>query len=240
MLSRSLYKLPFVSINEKTLQELVNNSDYSTRTLKIYKSIWHRIWDYAIFKKIVDVNYPDHIVVPKKQSDRKATIYSEEEINILWDNSDNNIVKVLLIYLYTGMRRNELFNVKLSNIHLEDRYLIGGLKTKAGTNRIIPIHKRINPFICSFVNESKEYLLDNNYINYSNVYRNILNVNSMLHLNTHTIHDSRKTFITRLNDYGANITDIAKIVGHATGIITIDTYTIKAKEQLIKTVDLLP
>lgn len=240
LFSRSLYNMNFVSINEKTLQELINNSDYSTRTLKIFKSIWHRIWDYAIFKKIVDINYADHIIVPNKATNRKATVFTEDEINILWDNSENDFVKMLLIYLYTGMRKNELFSVKLSDIYIDDRYLIGGLKTKAGINRVIPIHKRINPFVCSFIEQSKEFMLDNNKIKYTNLLYHLEKVIDKYHLNKHTIHDTRRTFITRLNDYGANITDIAKIVGHTTGIITIDVYTIKAREQLIRTIDLLP
>ena len=39
--------------------------------------------------------------------------------------------------IYTGMRIGELFGLRTENVH--ETYVIGGEKTKAGRNRIIPI-----------------------------------------------------------------------------------------------------
>ena len=120
--------------------------------------------------------------------------------------------------------------------------MIGGMKTKAGKNRLIPIHNRILPLIEEFYNSCNIYLIEKSNFKYkANYIRKAINdFNISIGNNTHTIHDTRRTFITRLNNFGANISDIAKIVGHSTGIITLDIYTLKDKEQLIKTVNLLP
>ena len=55
-------------------------------------------------------------------------LYTDEEIKILWQNSDDYTVKLILIYLYTGFRLNELLNIKIENVDLENRLLKGGLK----------------------------------------------------------------------------------------------------------------
>ena len=54
--------------------------------------------------------------------------------------------------------------------------MIGGFKTEAGTNRIIPINKKIEPFIRKYYEQSKdkEYLITNSFgrkMQYSNYRR---------------------------------------------------------------------
>ncbi len=50
------------------------------------------------------------------------------------------------MYIYSGMRPVELLSIKLENVHLDGRYVIGGVKTKAGKDRIIPIADCVMPF----------------------------------------------------------------------------------------------
>ena len=45
--------------------------------------------------------------------------------------------KLTLMLIYTGMRIGEMFSLPLSGYH--ETYVIGGEKTEAGRNRIIPI-----------------------------------------------------------------------------------------------------
>ena len=40
----------------------------------------------------------------------------------------------------------ELLSIKMENVHLDERYIIGGGKTKAGKNRIILIADCVMPF----------------------------------------------------------------------------------------------
>ena len=46
------------------------------------------------------------------------------------------------------------------NVHLDERYLIGGKKTDAGKNRVIPINKKILPFIKARYNPENKYLIN--------------------------------------------------------------------------------
>lgn len=45
------------------------------------------------------------------------------------------------------MRPGELVKIETANIDIESRTMKGGIKTKAGKNRVIPINKKILPFI---------------------------------------------------------------------------------------------
>lgn len=44
--------------------------------------------------------------------------------------------------------------------------MIGGMKTKAGTNRIIPICDRILPLVKARYNEGRKYLISNKFGNH--------------------------------------------------------------------------
>ena len=49
--------------------------------------------------------------------------------------------------IYTGLRPTELLEILTENVHLEEKYMIGGIKTDAGKDRIIPLNDKIIPLI---------------------------------------------------------------------------------------------
>ena len=83
--------------------------------------------------------------VNKESEKQPKVIFSKEEIKDLWKNKSNKIITQLLILIYSGMRAGELYAVK--DVKLSDRYLISGIKTEAGKNRVIPLRKEIIPLI---------------------------------------------------------------------------------------------
>ena len=73
--------------------------------------------------------------------------YTDEEIDLLWKNIDLPFVDIVLIQCYSGWRPQELLNLKTCNVDLEKKSFQGGMKTKDGKNRIVPIHSRIYPLV---------------------------------------------------------------------------------------------
>lgn len=53
----------------------------------------------------------------------------------------------VLIYIYSGWRISELILMPASDIDLQAGAFRGGLKTKSGKNRIVPIHSKIRGFV---------------------------------------------------------------------------------------------
>lgn len=60
-----------------------------------------------------------------------------------------------------------------------------------------------------------------------------------LKIGTHTIHDTRHTFATRLNNADANQTSIIRLIGHSNFSTTENVYTHKNTEELRKAIELL-
>ena len=60
-----------------------------------------------------------------------------------------------------------------------------------------------------------------------------------LGIQEHTIHDTRHTFATMLNNANANSTSIIRLIGHSNFSTTENIYTHKDTEELRKAVELL-
>lgn len=202
------------------------------------------MYDYGIANDIILRKYSDYIILSEQREKIIRITFTEEEIDLLWENVELiPFVDTVLILIYTGMRPSELLNMRHDNVFLDKNYMIGGSKTEAGINRIIPIHPRIKPLIEKWYNNStSKYLIYNNVNNkicYQNfIGRNWANVVETLNLK-HNPYDCRHTFATRMDDAGANKLCIKLIMGHRINDVTDKVYTHKKIEQLIEAVSLL-
>ena len=164
---------------------------------------------------------------------RPHTIYTDEEIQILWEHKDDFYSRLLLILIYTGMRINELLSIKSENVYLEEKYLVGGLKTAAGINRKIPISNKIMPFL----DTKHKYLItiSGQKVTYKVASDGTIAFLKSLNL-THTFHDTRHTTATLMERQ--NISDLHRklILGHSSTDIT-DHYTHVSIEQLIEDIN---
>ena len=200
--------------------------------------------DYSQFIKLTAANIDDSIHKP----------YSEEEIRILWDNIDlplqlkysakdiRNIytVDMILIMIYTGMRPGELLQIECDNVNLKEKYMIGGLKTAAGINRIIPLHDDILPLIKRRVQQGGKYLIPYKSDNppTMNQYRKYMFDGIMEKLNlSHLPHDGRHTFATFADKSELNPIMVKRIMGHTIDDITQGTYTHKDAADLVEAVN---
>ena len=210
----------------------------SKKTLKALLSV---LLDFAIQYEIIDRN----CVREYKLDDETPVVkehlaFTEEEMERLWEYQHIGCCAWVLIQSYTGMRPTELMDTKLENIHLEEGYIIAGIKTKAGTNRTIPIHSKVKPLIKKLSEQSKlrgsEYLLTTdkiNHVTYDQYQSRFKKLIETLDLNKeHRLHDPRKQFITMAKKYNVNDFAIKRIVGHAIQDITENLYTERSLEWL--------
>lgn len=103
----------------------------------------------------------------------------------------------------------ELLSIEIKNVHLKDRYMIGGSKTEAGKDRIIPINRKIEPFIKRYYekNKDKKYLIVNAFdrqMQYSNYRREKFDTIMENLQMEHLPHDARHSAATLLDKAGAN------------------------------------
>ncbi len=135
----------------------------SKATCEKIRSLYSQLCKYAMSQDIISQNYSQFLKLPKS-SKKEKEIFTESEIQVLLLNDSNETAMIILILIFSGMRIGELFDVKKEQVYLNETYpyLIGGKKTEAGTNRIIPIHSATLKYIKHFYKKDGSYLISNN------------------------------------------------------------------------------
>lgn len=240
-----LYDMRFVDIRLTHLQAVIDNSSAKFPTRKAIKILLNLMYNYAIKNDIVDKKYSQYIDIGTEEEKSKRKPFTQAEIDKLFANVDKmDYIDTVLIMIYTCMRVGELITIEIANVHLDERYMIGGIKTEAGKNRVIPINRKIEPFIRKYyeMNKDKKYLIMNslgNPMQYSNYRREKWdNIMEKLEME-HNPHDCRHTGASLLDSVGANKLCRKRIMGHSSQDLTDDVYTHKTIEELVATIDLI-
>ena len=242
-LSGSLYDMVFIDIRKAHMQDVIDNCGRGHGTRKKIKVLFNQMYKYTLENDITTKDYSAFVDIGKNESESTRKPFAMEEIHILFENADRmDFIDTILIMIYTGLRIGELLLIESINVDIENRIMKGGLKTEAGKNRIIPINKKILPFIAKRCEEGHKYLIVNHqnklmrYWNYKEEkWAKILEQLGMDHLP----HDCRHTFATLMDNAGANKVSIKRIMGHASMDITDKVYTHKDIEQLKIAIDLI-
>ena len=205
------------------------------------------IFEFALKNDFIDVNKVSFIELGKNEKVLERKPFTREEINILFKNVDSkdkyiNRSYSVLILIYMGMRIGELLNLKVKDINLKNKTIfISESKTPDGI-RTIPIPDKIVYLFENNIKPNEEYFIQGsreNKENYQGYIRKFYKMLKLLNLEDHTIHDTRHTFATMLNNADVNGTSIIKLIGHSDFKITQDIYTHKDIEELRKAVNLL-
>ncbi|WP_294727651.1 site-specific integrase [uncultured Fusobacterium sp.] len=229
------------------LQNLFDNMNRSWSFKISCKSILNMIFDYALKNDFISSNKVSFVEVGKKIKILERKIFTKEEIGILWKNINSaeeycQYIYIVLILLYTGMRIGELQNLKNEDIDLENRIIkIKASKTEAGV-RVIPISSKIYDLVKKHVNLEQEYFVKGDTtlkLSYSTFKPRFQKLLKKLGIQEHTIHDTRHTFATMLNNADANSTTITKLIGHVNFNTTENIYTHKDTDELRKAIELL-
>lgn len=247
------------SIRSQDLQDCITaQSSKSKTTVGNMRAVVRGMWEYAIINEYTEKDITQHLVFDFTESGVPVhTRFSDQELRQLWDAlwTINN-VDIVLIYIYTGLRPSELLEIRSENVRLDERYMIGGMKTDAGKDRIVPIHEAIVPLVEYRLNQNRPYLITNKFGNHYTraVYHNSNWNTLMLRMNmNHSPHDCRYTFASLADN--CNMNEICKkiIMGHAlpnkdgtafktggTSDVTRDVYTEKTIPELLVEINKLP
>lgn len=208
-----LHDMKMSTIKLMHLQETVNACTASVSTKKNIKIVMNQIFKYSIGNDIVSTNYAELVKLPTELKSDLHKEFTTDEIKLLWQNKSELSAKICLILIYTGMRPGSIISMETKNIHIDEQYMIGGVKTAGGKNRVIPIADCILPFIKELYNPSNEFLLgsrmsyDTFTKNYFYPVLNELNI-------THLPHDGRGSCESILDRLHVQRSVIDAILGH--------------------------
>lgn len=229
-----LHNVRMQDIKPKVIRAYMDKFKYLVRGPKDVKTVLNLVFDYAIENEVVDKNYAREIRTNTKIEEGSHHIsFTDEEMSILWDHSDEDAVKMILIQCYTGLRPGELVNLRTENISIEENKIVGGSKSKAGRNRKVPIHPMIQGFVKHFLKiasgKNSEFLFKDSpseKFRIESYRKDFKEVMEKYQLNPeHKCHDPRKFFVTTAKKYQLDEYAIKLIVGHAIRDITEKVYT---------------
>ena len=213
------------------------------------KTYWGQVFKYAMEHDIIQKNYVDFVKPRDKDEGTKRTEIQAEDRKKIWAaaNAGDHAAQIALIYIYTGFRASELLDIRKENVDLQARIMVGGLKTAAGKDRRVPIHKAILPYVERLMQSNGEYLItrkpktgkEKKYT-YNTFLGSVWNpLMERLSFSEYTPHYARHTCATMMRE--ANVAeDIRKLIlGHRNDDIT-DRYTHHPDSMLLEAIDMLP
>lgn len=214
----TLHTKPFLKIKRVELQHCIDNNTSGYVSNREMKNLASKMYQYCMLKEIIKENKAVMLDVGSPKNTAKEKIpYSDEEIDILWQNTEDDIIKIILIFIYTGVRCNELLMLQKQHLHLDEQYFeVIKSKTEAGV-RDVPIADCIVPFFEHFKKKSKckwVFTGDKGGRLPDDWFRR-LQAKALGALNIkHTTHEARHTCITQLTVHNVNESVIKEIVGH--------------------------
>lgn len=225
--SKSLHDLRMKDIGVRHFQAVLNTQKNTHATRKMFRQVYSMMSDYAIRAGYISTNYAKLCELPPETKPIKRAFTAGEiaKMEKLYAETKNLAAGAALIMIYTGMRWGEISTVKPENIHLDEGYLIGGIKTEAGKHGEIVLIDHIKPIV-------SELMIPVNRIGKINTepFRHAYNaMQDELGIPRHTVHECRHTTATLLAKAGVQPAIITDIMRHTSYAQTMD-YTHTGRE----------
>ncbi len=206
-------------------------------TVSKYKQLITQMSKWAIREELITTNFASFVKLPENVKKEKE-IFTDTDIKKL-EADGSETAKIVLMLIYTGMRIGELFSLLLKDYH--ETYVIGGEKTEAGRNRVIPIRPEGREYFRYFVNQASGPLLLSGYTgdkvaaNFRR--RNYYPLLDKLGIKRKSPHATRHTYASRARKAGMPPEILQKILGHSDYSTTANIYVHTDIAELVKSVE---
>lgn len=233
----ALHDRKFRDLRTKDFQDIIDAKGPKVSITQKYKQLLGQMYRWAMREEIVTQNFGQFVQVQSAPKKEKG-IFTDDEIERLVKD-DSEAAKIILMLLGTGMRIGELFALKIENCH--GNYVVGGSKTEAGRNRVIPIRPEAREYFQYFINQATGDRLLSGYAGCRDAdnfrardYHFIL---KRLDIPYKSPHSTRHTYTSRAVKEGVPPEILQRILGHTDYAMTANVYTHIDADTLIKAVD---
>ena len=230
---KAIYNTPINILSVQQMQDVIDTNAktyYPARDIKVLLS---HLYKMAKKREILTYNKTENLELPTLQKRTKDS-FNAREIDLFWNDykNGNRFTGYILIMIYTGMRFGELSTINPKNILLQDRYLIGGIKSEAGRDRIIPFGSKLVPILTDLLQDSKadNFLPIGENLFYSRYWQTIERL-GIRHLNPHCC---RHTWFTLMASAGVQPALVATAGGHADINVAYKNYTHAQTKKLVE------
>lgn len=241
-----LQKKKMRDIRASDYQAIIDGMEGKSRSLKNQvRVLCSQLCKWAQTNDIISRNYAESLNIGRSEKKEKEIFSADERKIIKAAAASDSTARIVMILIYSGLRINELFEIKKTDVHLDGDtpHMIGGEKTEAGKDRMIPIALPVLPYIQQLMQRPGLYLVCNSqggrksYHNFRE--REYYPLLERLKLPKRTLHTTRHTFASMMVEAGARPEDLQKILGHADYSVTANIYNHANAQQLTKAIRLL-
>lgn len=240
---KKLEKAKFKDLRTAHWQKVIDEKkeELGHSSLKKIKTLATMLYQYALKNDIVKKNYAEFIELPREMKKEKQ-IFSDLDIQKMFKNVESvPWVDTILILIYTGMRISEMLQLTKFNVDLKEEIIIGGIKTEAGKDRIIPINRKIMPFIRKWYEKNGQALIcreDGSPMS-AKYYREKYYYPALetLGIQKLTPHACRHTFASLMAAANVDPLYTQRIIGHADYAFTANEYTHPEIKELKKAIN---
>lgn len=215
----------FSALRPSDYEALITDDVKDTRVNNC-KILLHQLYDYALRKELVEKDYSKLLDFGNRDHKvRERNIFTPEEVNELWKRKGETWVDIVLVLLYTGFRAGELLSLDITK--MKDGCFVGGMKTKNGRNRLVPIHPSILSMVEEYARKSAFWRSTSLFCDKEGnpVTMNQLKWHYSKVCPNHIIHETRHSFATYARLSGMDLLATKRILGHSIKDMTEDIYT---------------
>lgn len=213
-------------ITAETIQPLIDEEVHKGRSRsqqEKIRSMYSLLCQIAMEKDIIDRNYASFLRLSSQGAVVRDVFTSSEIQTVLEDAATCETSKIIAILLYTGFRINELLLMPHNRVNVQEWYFIGGEKTEAGMDRIVPIVNTIRPFVQYFYDRAKGPQFLSGYAGNQTAsnfrrrdyYPTLERLGIRSEDRQMRPHSCRYTLATRGHSLGIDNDTLVKILGHA-------------------------
>lgn len=204
------------------------------------KCLLTSMYTYAMQNDIVNKNYAEFVQLPKKNETSRSRFTDTQLEQLRQAVGTVPYADYIFTMCYLNFRVSEFLELTADDYHISDSGIpvfIGGKKTEAGTDRLVPIHPKIQGIVKEcidrhgetvFCDEDGQALTPDHFRKYC-FYPAIEQLGFPSDL---TPHSCRRTFSTRMSAAGARQEDIIALMGHTNFDVDINHYINQETETL--------
>lgn len=235
----SLHDTPITEIKTFTLSKVINNIDVKSGTKKNALTVMRKLMNIAISNDIIDKNYADYVEFDIDETEITREPFTKEELDKMWQHTDDWIFQLLLIMAYSGSRIKELLNVRKEDVHIDDSFFHISEGKNKFARRNVPIHSAILRLFNELMQNSSEYLIstpNGAKITPRRVQDRLQDIKKVTG-KEHYVYDAKHTFITQCEI--CKVSKLAKIniIGHTPSGTSERVYTHLPVDELKKEIE---
>lgn len=146
-------------VKSAEVQELIDSLYAAGKSKSVQskvKSLYSFLCNLAYANDVVNKNYASFVKVHATERKRDGSVFTWQDLQKITKaargadaDRQTQTARIVMIYLFTGMRLSELLPLPCASVFLDADYpyLVGGEKTEAGRNRAVPIISTILPYV---------------------------------------------------------------------------------------------